>query len=62
LIAATGAVIFSCGGGGGGAPSTTASTAVTQTLDPSTTYYWRVTADGPNSHTVSDVSSFTTGP
>ena len=60
LIAATGAVISSCGGDGGGTPSTTASTVVTQTLDPNTTFFWRVTADGPNSHTVSDVSSFTT--
>jgi hypothetical protein len=35
------------------------SAAVSQTLDTNTTYYWRVTADGPNSHTVS-VGNFTT--
>jgi hypothetical protein len=63
MIAATGAVISSCGGGGGGAgsPSSTVSTAITQTLDPNTTYYWKVTGDGPNSHLISAVSSFTTG-
>jgi hypothetical protein len=30
-------------------------------LERHTTYYWRVTADGPNSHNVSPVWSFTTG-
>ncbi len=58
LIASSGLVISSCGGGGSGS-SNTVSTSTT--LAPSTTYYWRVTADGPNSHAVSTVSSFTTG-
>ena len=63
LVLGTGVVISLCGVGGP-APVTTSSTssmstAVQQTLDSNTTYYWRVTADGPNSHTTS-VSSFTT--
>jgi len=65
LITVTGAVISSCGGGGGGTStggtSSTVSAAIPQSLDANTTYYWRVTGDGPNSHLISGVSSFTTG-
>jgi hypothetical protein len=57
LVAAAGAVISSCGEGNGSSNTLSATT----NLDAATTYYWRVTADGPNSHAVSSVSSFTTG-
>jgi hypothetical protein len=60
LIVSTGVIISSCTGSSD-RPSTE-SAIVTQTLDAGTTYYWRVTADGPNSHSVSAVSSFTTLP
>jgi hypothetical protein len=61
VILATGIVIYSCGGSDADTPAATTSlsAAVPQTLDSNTTYYWRVTADGPNSHAVS-VSSFKT--
>ena len=61
LVLVTGVVFSSCGGGSGQTASTNSqSTQVSQSLDANTTYYWRVTADGPNSHAMS-VSSFTTG-
>lgn len=41
--------------------STTASMTVAKgTLDANTTYYWRVKADGPNCHAVSEVSAVST--
>jgi len=65
LVLATGAVISSCGSSSSpsAAPATSTtslSAPVSQSLDANTNYYWRVTADGPNSHTMS-VGSFTTG-
>jgi hypothetical protein len=66
LVLATGVLINSCSSSNNSTPAaatpaTSLSAAVPQTLDANTTYYWRVTADGPNSHATS-VSSFTTGP
>ncbi len=58
VIIITGAVIYSCGGSNSDPNSLSAT--VSTALDAKTTYYWRVTADGPNSH-VMNVSSFTTG-
>ena len=65
LVLATGVLINSCSSSNNSTPAATTPTtslsaAVPQTLDANTTYYWRVTADGPNSHATS-VSSFTTG-
>jgi len=61
LIAATSAFISSCDGGDGSSGSVSSDTlSASTTLEPATTYYWRVTADGPNSHVISSVSSFTT--
>jgi hypothetical protein len=57
LVASLCLVIYSCGSSNDNPSSMSA--AVSQTLDAKTTYYLRVTADGPNSHAVS-VSSFTT--
>ena len=56
VVLTTGIVIYSCGSSTDGA---NLGTSVPQTLNANTTYYLRVTADGPNSHAVS-VSSFKT--
>lgn len=58
VILATGIVIYSCGSSRADNTSSL-SAAVPQTLDSNTTYFLRVTADGPNSHSMS-VSSFKT--
>ena len=58
VLAMVGATIASCGGDND--PGARASQ--TATLEANTRYYWRVTADGPSSHNVSAVSSFTTQP
>jgi hypothetical protein len=57
LIAVTGAIISFSGG------SSAASTTLSRSLDvaANTTYSWRVTADGPASHDVTPVYTFTTG-
>ena len=60
LIMTAGLVIYACGGGTTDSVQTTMGTTITQPLDAKTTYYLRITADGPNSHSTS-VSSFTTG-
>ncbi len=58
ILAIVGVTIAACGGDN--SPGSRASQTVT--LEPSTQYYWRVTADGPSSHNVSAVASFTTEP
>ncbi len=58
ILAIMGVTIASCGGDND--PGSRASQTVT--LQANTQYYWRVTADGPSSHNVSAVSSFTTEP
>lgn len=66
VIAMTGAAMSACSGVDHRISSSTVSTTVPSgTLQANTTYYWRVTADGPSSHAVSTVSStstFTTTP
>jgi hypothetical protein len=58
VLMVMGATIASCS-----SSSDTDTTAnQTVTLERNTQYYWRVSADGPNSHNVSAVSSFTTEP
>ena len=59
ILAIMGVTIASCGSGDNN-PGSRASQTVT--LQANTQYYWRVTADGPSSHNVSAVSSFTTEP
>jgi hypothetical protein len=59
ILAIVGATFVSCGGGDND-PGSRASQTVT--LEATTQYYWRVTADGPSFHNVSEVSSFTTEP
>jgi hypothetical protein len=57
VLMVIGATIASC------SSSETDTTAnQTVTLERNTQYYWRVSADGPNSHNVSAVSSFITEP
>jgi hypothetical protein len=58
ILIMVGVTISSCSGSGGGSVLTVNKTV---TLERSTQYYWRVTADGPGLHTMSTVSSFTTG-
>jgi hypothetical protein len=60
VLMAMGVTIASCGGSGGSDPGSAVNQTVT--LERNTQYYWRVSADGPNSHNVSAVSSFTTEP
>jgi hypothetical protein len=63
-VVLAGVMVVACGDGDDAPattePPTTASTTVT--LESATAYEWRVTADGPSSHNVSPVGSFTTGP
>ena len=63
VIAATGTIIYACSNSNDDTPTVEAalSAAVPQTLESNTTYYWRVTANGPNTHVISD-SSFKTAP
>jgi hypothetical protein len=58
ILAIVGVTIASCSGGND-AGSTASQTVA---FEANTQYYWRVTADGPSSHNVSAVSSFTTEP
>lgn len=66
LMAMTGAALSACGDDNDHDSSSQVSLTVpSNTLAANTTYYWRVTADGPNCHVVSSVSttsSFTTTP
>lgn len=60
VIAMTGAALSACGDNDHDSSSNVSMTVPANTLEANTTYYWRVTADGPNSHTVSTVSSTST--
>lgn len=64
LVITTGVILVSCGGGGGGVPPSTSSTEVSVTrssLDPATTYFWKVVAKDTSGNTKdSEVRSFTT--
>ncbi len=57
-VRVSGVTLASCGGDN----DPGARTSQTVTLEAKTQYYWRVTADGPSSHNVNAVSSFTTEP
>jgi len=63
VIAATGTIIYACSNSNDDTPTAEAalSAVVPQTLESNTTYYWRVTANGQNTHVMSD-SSFKTAP
>jgi hypothetical protein len=62
VIAMTGATISACGVDHRINTTEVNAMVPAGTLQANTTYYWRVTADGPNSHAVSDTSTFITTP
>lgn len=60
VIALTGTALSSCSNDATTSVKTTSATVPAAILTANTKYYWRVTADGPNSHAISEVNETST--